>query len=403
MDQEIDGPVEPLGKVIQRYRVEHATVVAHQRELERRRVAVHAAAARDASDVVVAARRDIRGVLLRARQELAAITAQVREAGFESGAGGSPQPSVGDDFHASASRDIRNALREARSELAALSNETPSPGVSTPSLHEVSAASADDWSEQAGASDAVEESAKHSRSARGASPFRSLSWRHLGVFAVVAITFVALRTSSKTEVAASIPSPGPATPSTQESSSKAAALEQADLSPAATRGSDVRPLKPASASGIAAATKPNTPAPVAVAKPTAAPPTPEPPKRTATIADDATAERTILERHQRWFEAFNRGDRAAMASFASANFSLADQRSDRAPAVPGRVERTTRDVRVRVNGIGAVLSGQIAETTTAGEAVPVAMLSEVWIRRGEEWQLVSARMVPVDAVPKTLQ
>jgi len=392
VDQEIDAPAEPLGKLIQRYRVEHATVVAHQRELERRRVAVHAAAARDASEIIVTARRDIRGVLLRARQELAAITAQVREAGFESGAGESPQPIVGDDFHASAARDIRTALRDARSELAELSNETPSPSVSSPPPHELSAAAVDS-SEQVRAAGVVEQIAKHSRSALVG----------LVVFAVVAITFVALRPSSKTEVAASISHSNSATPSTQESSSKAAAIEQADLNPAATRGSDVRPLKPASASGIAAATKPNAPAPAAVAKPAAAPPTPEPPKRTATAADDATAERAIVERHQRWFEAFNRGDRAAMASFAADNFSLADERSAHGSAVSGRVERTIRDVRVRVTGIGAVLSGQIAETTTAGEAVPVAMLSEVWIRRGEEWQLVSARMVPVDAVPKTLQ
>ena len=390
MDQEIDAPGEPLGKVIQRYRVEHATVVAHQRELERRRVAVHAAAARDASDIVVAARRDIRSVLLRARQELAALTALVREAGVESGAGESPQP---DNFHASAARDIRTALRDARSELAALSNESPSPSASSPPLHEVSAVAADDSSEHVRAAGVVEQIAKHSRSALVG----------LGVFAVVAITYVALRPSSKTEVAASISRPGPATPSTQESSSKAAAIEQADLNPTATRGSDVRPLKPAAASGIAAATKPGASAPATVAKPTAAPPTPEPPKRTETAVDDATAERVILERHQRWFEAFNRGDRAAMASFASDNFSLVDQRSDRPPAAPGRVEPTIRDVRVRVTGIGAVLSGQIAETTAAGEAVPVAMLSEVWIRRGEQWQLVSARMVPVEAVPRTLQ
>jgi hypothetical protein len=394
VDQEIDAPTEPLGKLIQRYRVEHATVIAHQRELERRRVAVHAAAARDASEIVVTARREIRDVLLRARQELATITAQVREAGFEAGAGESPQPIVGDDFHASAAREIRTALRDARSELAALSDETPSPGVSSPPPYEVSAAAADS-SEQARAVDVVEQIAKHSRSA--------LVGLGLVVFAVLSITFVALRPSSKTKVAASFSRSDSATPSTQESSSKAAAIEQADLNPAATRGSDVRPLKPASASGIAAATKPNAPAPAAVAKPAAAPPTPESPTRTATAADDATAERAILERHQRWFEAFNRGDRATMASFASDNFSLADERAAHGPAVSGRVERTIRDVRVRVTGVGAVLSGQIAETTTAGEVVPAAMLSEVWIRRGEEWQLVSARMVPVDAVPRTLQ
>jgi hypothetical protein len=31
------------------------------------------------------------------------------------------------------------------------------------------------------------------------------------------------------------------------------------------------------------------------------------------------------------------------------------------------------------------------------------MLSEVWIRRGDEWRLVSVRMVPVNAVPAALQ
>jgi len=245
-----------------------------------------------------------------------------------------------------------------------------------------------------GAAGIVEQIARHSRSALVG----------LMVFAVVAVMFVASRRSSKTEEAASMSSSGPSTPSTQESSSKAAATEQADLTPAATRGSDVRPLKAASASGVAVGTKPSAPAPAPVARQTAALPTPEPPKPTATVADgDGTAEREILERHQRWFDAFDRGDRATMASLASDNFSLADGRAEHAPAVSGRVERTIRDVRVRVTGIGAVLSGQIAETTTAGEAVPVTMLSEVWIRRGEEWRLVSVRMVPVDAVPKTLQ
>ena len=95
-----------------------------------------------------------------------------------------------------------------------------------------------------------------------------------------------------------------------------------------------------------------------------------------------------------------------MASLASDNFSLVDQRPERAPGASGRVERTIHDLRVQVTaGIGAVLSGRIAETTTADDApaTTVAMLSEVWIRRGEEWQLVSVRMVPLNAVPATLQ
>jgi ketosteroid isomerase-like protein len=126
----------------------------------------------------------------------------------------------------------------------------------------------------------------------------------------------------------------------------------------------------------------------------------EHPERAATTPDHAAAaEREILERHQRWFEAFERGDRAAMASLAADNFSLVDLRPVRASEA--RVERTIHDLRVQVTaGVGAVLSGRIAETTTADDApaTSVAMLSEVWIRRGEDWQLVSVRVVPVDAV-----
>jgi hypothetical protein len=62
----------------------------------------------------------------------------------------------------------------------------------------------------------------------------------------------------------------------------------------------------------------------------------------------AAAQREILERHQRWFDSFERGDRATMASLVSDNFSLVDQRPERAPAASGRVERTIQDLRVQV-------------------------------------------------------
>jgi ketosteroid isomerase-like protein len=119
--------------------------------------------------------------------------------------------------------------------------------------------------------------------------------------------------------------------------------------------------------------------------------------------DTAAAEREILERHQRWFQAFEHGDRATIASITTDNFSLVDQRPERAPTATGRVEHTIQDVRVRVTaGVGAVLSGRVAETTSANQAT-VAMLSEVWIRQAEEWRLVSVRMVPLSAVATTLQ
>ena len=347
---------EPLTDLIQAYRIEQETLIAHQREVERRRAAVRAAAERETSEIIATARQDVRGVLLRARQELATLRAQVRAVGC---APASRESSESGDFHVSGARDVRTVLREARSELAGLSQDVPNLSVSTGPPHDESGRVRDDSTEPVPAVGLVEQLSAHWRIAAVA----------LVVLTVVATLIVSLRPSSKTEAAASASPPSTERSIPLEPSSKASTTDQAELNPTATRGSDVRPSKPAA--------------------------------RAATIADDtATAERDILERHQRWFDAFDRGDRATMASLASDNFSIVDKRPERAP---GRVERTIRDIRVRVTGIGAVLSGQIAETATADEAATVAMLSEVWIRREEEWQLVSVRMVPLDAVPKTLQ
>ena len=380
---------EPLTDLIQAYRIEQETLIAHQREVERRRAAVRAAAERETSEIIATARQDVRGVLLRARQELATLRAQVRAVGC---APASRESSESGDFHVSGARDVRTVLREARSELAGLSQDVPNLSVSTGPPHDESGRVRDDSTEPVPAVGLVEQLSAHWRIAAVV----------LVVLTVVATLIVSLRPSSKTEAAASASPPSTERSIPLEPSSKASTTDQAELNPTATRGSDVRPPKPAAASGVAAGTRPAAPPTATVAKRTAAQtPMAEAPARAATVADDtATAERDILERHQRWFDAFDRGDRATMASLASDNFSIVDKRPERAP---GRVERTIRDIRVRVTGIGAVLSGQIAETATADEAATVAMLSEVWIRREEEWQLVSVRMVPLDAVPKTLQ
>ena len=389
---------EPLTDLIQAYRIEQEALIAHQREVERRRAAVRAAVAGETADIIARARHEIRGVLQRARQELVTLRAQVRAAGCEAASGESGEP---DDFHASAARDVRTVLREARSELAGLSQAgfaqaVPNLSVSSAPPHEESDRVRDDSTDPLPAAGVVEQLSAYWRIAVIA----------LAVLAVVATLVVSLGPSSKTEDAASA-APSSSQRSTPQTSSKGSSTAQAELNPTATRGSDVRPPKPTSASGVTAETKPALPPAATVAKRAAAQtqtPAPPAPAPAATVSDDtATAERDILERHQRWFDAFDRGDRATMASLAADNFSIVDERPGRPPAGSGPVERTIRDVRVRVTGIGAVLSGQIAETPAAGDAVPVAMLSEVWIRREETWQLVSVRMVPLDAVPRTLQ
>jgi hypothetical protein len=536
-------------ELIELYRVEQAMLLAHQREVERRRAAVRTAAEREASEILLAARREIRRVLVRTRHELASLTAQVRAAGCEPALGQSDQSIVGDDFQVSAARDVRDVLRDARSELADLSKGAgnlgpaaeeprllapavamappPEPAaaddVSSVPTHEESRGAADDSREPESAIGAAEQFVVvRWRSAQvpesGLAERLLEHWRIAAVAAailvVVALAIVALRPSSRTDadVTTSRPDPagavtqGPATqgPVTEAAATagdasvaafdaskktgsemlslalevrrpvwlrinadddvdsgrmyqqgerrtiqatreivmragdagavfvslgggapvplgpdgqvrtrrfareEGAATDPAGQGPTPTQSSAVPPLRQAVPGAFAGATAPGVP-PAAAVEPESAvsTSTADRPDHVVTAADyDAAAEREILERHQRWFDAFERGDRATMASLASDNFSLVDQRPERAPGASGRVERTIHDLRVQVTaGIGAVLSGRISETTAADDApaVTVAMLSEVWIRRGEEWQLVSVRMVPLSAVPTTLQ
>jgi hypothetical protein len=177
--------------------------------------------------------------------------------------------------------------------------------------------------------------------------------------------------------------------------------------PTPTPASEVPPLA-RSIAGAAAGAEPNAvPDETGADQAAVSTSTADQPEHVVTAADYAAAtEREILERHQRWFDAFERGDRATMASLAADNFSLLDQRPAPAPTVSGRIERTLHDLRVQVTaGIGAVVSGRITETTTTdgAPAATVALYSEVWIRQGEEWQLVSVRLVPLNAVQSPLQ
>ena len=542
-------PVEsPLMELIELYRVEQAMLLAHQREVERRRAAVRTAAEREASEILLAARREIRRVLVRTRHELASLTAQVRAAGCEPALGQSDQSIVGDDFQVSAARDVRDVLRDARSELADLSKgagnlgpaaeeprllapavamaPVPAPAapddVSSAPTHEESRGAADDYREPESATGAAEQFVVvRWRSAQvpasGLAERLLEHWRIAAVAAailvVVALVIVALRPSSRTDadVTGSRPDPagavtqGPATQApvteaaatagdasvaTLDASKKTgsdmlsltlevrrpvwlrinaddgvdsgrmyqqgerrtiqatreivmragdagavfvslgggapvplgpdgqvrtrrfareegAATDQAGQGPTPTQGSAVPPLLQAVPGAFAGGTAPGV-SPAAAVDPENAvsTSTADRPDQVVTAADyDAAAEREILERHQRWFDAFERGDPATMASLAIDNFSLLDQRPERAP-VAGPVERTIHDVRVQVTaGIGAVLSGRITETTTTndGPVATVAMLSEVWIRQGEEWKLVSVRLVPLNAFSTTLQ
>ena len=93
----------PLMELIQLYRIEHALLLKHQEEVERRRAAVRAAAVQEASEILLSARQEIRRVLVQTRRELVQLSAQLRAVGYETTLGRS---SGGDDFQVSVARAV---------------------------------------------------------------------------------------------------------------------------------------------------------------------------------------------------------------------------------------------------------------------------------------------------------
>jgi Domain of unknown function (DUF4115) len=92
----------------------------------------------------------------------------------------------------------------------------------------------------------------------------------------------------------------------------APAVDKAGQGPTPTQVSEVRPLT----QPVAAGTEPSEPPSATATHGTAVPiNATEQPERAAATPDHAAAvEREILERHQRWFDAFERGDRAQTTS-----------------------------------------------------------------------------------------
>ena len=117
MGEHVESDSEPIIDLDRPCWIEPAMSLAHQREVERRRAVVRAAAEQEASEIILAAQREIRRVIVRTRHELVTLTAQVRAAGCE----------TADTFQRSASSDVRNVLRDVRSDLRSLSGDLPNP------------------------------------------------------------------------------------------------------------------------------------------------------------------------------------------------------------------------------------------------------------------------------------
>ena len=74
-------------ELVDTYRSQREALQAQANQLARLRDEIRAAAEREATDIVDAARRDVRQILVKARRELLVLTAQVQAAAEAAGGG----------------------------------------------------------------------------------------------------------------------------------------------------------------------------------------------------------------------------------------------------------------------------------------------------------------------------
>jgi hypothetical protein len=137
---------------------------------------------------------------------------------------------------------------------------------------------------------------------------------------------------------------------------------------------------------VAAAPEP-APAPVARAEPPPTNPLPTP-------APSSPASAVIAASRQ-WLDAYQRQDRAAMASLSSDGLQLADERrnEERFPANVS-VDRSLDKVSVQIAADTAVLTAIMTERSVDNGLPPrVSPISQVWELRGNQWRVRQVRMV----------
>lgn len=165
---------------------------------------------------------------------------------------------------------------------------------------------------------------------------------------------------------------------------------------APTVASSPVPVSPASAPatrpGNSAPPPPNTTA----AQPAAAP---QPAQASAAAAPEVE----IVRDAEGWLTAFFNRDQAGMTRIGGAATVVDDQRgaADRAPA--GTVlRRSLEQVRVQLVNSSALYTARLIETPQDGGTPFVSLISQVWLRSGTTWQMLSVRVMPEAKVRATL-
>jgi hypothetical protein len=125
--------------------------------------------------------------------------------------------------------------------------------------------------------------------------------------------------------------------------------------------------------------------------------------------DPLALEKQFVRAATRWFEAYHRQDRAAMAAFSSGQPTVSDERSDaeRMPrSVPG-VRRTFQDVHLQVITESAVFTTRMTERFdepgTGRTRESESFVSQLWTRRAGVWQLEDVRVVAAARLNQTFR
>lgn len=387
-----------LVALLRDYRARHASLVEQAEEVARLEARIQATADREAEAALLVAREEIRAALLKARGTLLSLSSQVQQIDALTTLAGrlgfDDLTAAADDWQLPSFDHARQP--EPQPTLAFLPDPAVAPASAPPASPPAAAAAA-----VSGDRLALGYAPGGSPRAADAVPARSV---RLAVVAAVTIgivaasaAFVAYRTlrpaasevsapngspsaeTVTTDTASSVVSPPTDTvPSTSEAESSADTVPSDVVPPAASPAPAARIQAPA---GPQERLDPVTP-PAGVA------PAPRP-----SAAASPAVQAELVTAAERWLDAYHRGDRATMGAVQTAAMTIEDVRAarERLPASATGVRRALDEVNLQLSGPVALLTARLNERA-ADQSVD-SYLSQIWIRRGDAWQLESVRLI----------
>jgi len=419
----------PIPDLIDQYRTEHEDWLRRTDELTRLRGEVRAAAERESSEIIARARSDVRRILLQARREVVTLNLQVQAAlgtspaaGAQPFAAGAQFPKPDEDARGEGDamvtvrREIRDVLEEARAEIdgfsaAAVCVPVPSASSSQTSQPITPASVAPE--EGTGFLSPLDVDASPAQPA-GRIWLRAPALIAAPVLFLAASMWIGARFftddgPAHTPDRAATPNipvaswdvtppqppvalPGPNLPP-QPSVVSRSATTPAPANPAASAA-------PPSAAELPVPLRTMIVGQTARSEPSAAPSDARdvagtmfsPPGQPVETASEAEAQ--ILAAGRNWLDAYQRGDRSAMAALAASDATVLDERTpDERFAGSSDVRRALDQVQIHVAGnAGTLTAAMTEEAETAGQQ-HASRLSQTWLRENGKWQLIQARII----------